>query len=73
MHRVVTSPSPKLAERKDGKTWSSELIDFVDKSLDKSQTSRASVDELLNHDFILKSKEKKSDFIVKYLKDKKII
>lgn len=73
MHRVVTSPSPKLKERKDGKTWSKEIIDFVDKCVDKDQKNRATIDELLNHDFIKKSKDMKPDFLVKYLQQHKII
>ena len=46
---ITTSPSPGL---RHPEKWTETFKDFLSQALDKDQTTRASAEELLRHDFI---------------------
>lgn len=61
--QIVEQDEPRL----DGKIFSKELCDFIEKSVNKEPEKRADVDELLNHPWIVGYNNDSDDNIPKWL------
>lgn len=61
LQRIVNEPSPRLPSG-DGRNFSIEMIDFVNRCCIKDEKERSSINELLCHDFISTHKKNNKEF-----------